>query len=83
LHLPYALLSDAGLKATRSLRLPTFDIEGPLEGESAERSLRGEKISLLKRITLLVRDGVIEHVFYPVFPPDQNANEVIAWMKKR
>ena len=83
LHLPYALLSDAGLKVTRTLRLPTFDIEGPLEGESAERSLRGEKISLLKRITLLVRDGVIEHVFYPVFPPDRNAGDVLEWMRKR
>ena len=83
LHLPFALLSDAELKVTGGLKLPTFEIHGPLEGEAPARNLRGASISLLKRLTLVVRNGVIEHVFYPVFPPDQNANEVIAWMKKR
>lgn len=83
LHLPFALLSDAELEMTRALRLPTFEIAGPLGGEAPERNLSGQRISLLKRITLMVRDGLIEHVFYPVFPPDRNASEVVAWMKMR
>jgi len=37
--------------------------------------------SLHKRLTMILRDGVIEHVFYPVFPPDQSAGDVIAWLK--
>ncbi len=65
LHLPFPLLSDADLAFTNALRLPTFDFEG---------------VTLLKRVTLILRDGVIEHVFYPVFPPDKNAEAVIAWL---
>jgi peroxiredoxin len=53
---------------TPALRLPTFEIAG---------------LTLLKRFTLIVRDGVIEHVFYPVFPPDANAGEVVAWLRTR
>jgi peroxiredoxin len=94
LHLPFALLSDAELKVAGSLRLPMFEIDGPVEGEAtgAEESATAEKtreaeawrsqVRLLKRVTLMVRQGKIEHVFYPVFPPDRNANEVVAWMKK-
>ncbi len=65
LHLPFPLLSDSNLAFADALRLPTFEFEG---------------IKLLKRVTLIVRDGVIEHVFYPVFPPDKNAEAVIAWL---
>jgi peroxiredoxin len=63
LHLPYALLSDEGLELATALRLPTFDVDG---------------ITLLKRLTLVVRDGVIESVIYPVFPPDRSAEQALA-----
>jgi peroxiredoxin len=66
LGLPFAILSDQGLELTESLRLPTFEVAGR---------------PLLKRFTLLVRDGTIEHVFYPVFPPDRHAAEVLAWLR--
>lgn len=65
LKLPYALLSDGDLKFVRALRLPTFSVEGR---------------TYVKRLTLVIRDGVIEHVFYPVFPPDANAGEVVRWL---
>lgn len=65
LHLPFPLLSDAAGALTDALRLPTFAI--------------GETI-YLKRLTMIVRNGAIEHVFYPVFPPDRNADEVAAWL---
>lgn len=66
LHLPFRLLSDADLRLARALNLPTFAIAG---------------MTLLKRLTLVIDDGVITKVFYPVFPPDRNAEEVIAWLK--
>ena len=68
LHLPFALLSDEDLEVTKALRLPTFEAAGQ---------------TLLKRFTLIVDDGVIEHVFYPVFPPDRHAAEVVAWLRER
>jgi peroxiredoxin len=68
LALPFALLSDATLELTRALRLPTFDAGGQ---------------TLLKRLTLVVASGVVEHVFYPVFPPDAHAGEVLAWLLAR
>jgi peroxiredoxin len=68
LHLPFSLLSDRELAFATALRLPTF--QAP--------SLPGE--TLLKRLTLILRDGRVEHHFYPVFPPDQNAADVIAWL---
>lgn len=64
LHLPFPLLSDANLTLARAMRLPTFETSG---------------MTLLKRLTLVIKRGVIEHVFYPVFPPDRNASEVLAW----
>ncbi|MBO0685576.1 MAG: peroxiredoxin [Candidatus Dormibacteraeota bacterium] len=67
LGLPFALLSDAGLDLTRALRLPSFDVAG---------------LTLLKRLTLLVEDGMIERVWYPVFPPDTHAEEVLAWLRE-
>jgi peroxiredoxin len=68
LHLPFPLLSDADLRFGRALRLPTFTVA----------SLPGE--ALLQRVTLVLRDGRVEHVFYPVFPPDRNAVDVVAWL---
>lgn len=66
LHLPFELLSDEKLAFARALKLPTFEVAG---------------MTLIKRLTLIVRDGVIEHVFYPVFPPDQNAGQVLSWLR--
>lgn len=66
LGLPFELLSDSSLDFTDRLRLPTFEIAG-------ER--------LLKRLTLVLSDGRIEHVFYPVFPPDEHAEEVVRWLE--
>jgi len=65
LHLPFPILSDEHLRLTAALRLPTFQTSG---------------MTLLKRFTLVIRDAQIEHVFYPVFPPDQNAGDVVAWL---
>jgi peroxiredoxin len=65
LHLPFQILSDEKLAFTRALKLPTFEIAG---------------MTLIKRLTLVVHDGVIEHVFYPVFPPDRNAGDVLDWL---
>ena len=65
LHLPFEVLSDADFAFTNALRLPTFEFDG---------------VRLLKRLTLVLSDGKIEKVFYPVFPPDKHADEVIAWL---
>jgi len=70
LHLPFPLLSDSDLAFTRALQLPTFDFE-PYGSESAVH---------LQRMALVIRDGRIEKVFYPVFPPDRNAADVLAWL---
>lgn len=67
LHLPFELLSDSALTFAAHLYLPTFQIAG---------------MTLLKRVTLIVRDGYIKKTFYPVFPPDKNAEEVIAWLER-
>jgi peroxiredoxin len=66
LGLPFTILSDADLALTGALSLPAFEVAGR---------------TLLKRLTLLVRDGEIEHVWYPVFPPDRHAAEVVAWLR--
>ncbi len=66
LHLPFAILSDAKLAFARALNLPTFSVAG---------------MTLLKRMALVIDDGIIDKVFYPVFPPDKNAAEVIAWLR--
>lgn len=65
LHLPFPILSDAKLALTRALELPTFEAGGMI---------------LLKRFTLIIDRGTIKHVFYPVFPPDRNAGDVVAWL---
>jgi peroxiredoxin len=66
LHLPFPVLSDESLALARAIRLPTFTVAGMM---------------LLKRMALVIDDGVIGKVFYPVFPPDKNAEEVIAWLR--
>ena len=66
LHLPFAILSDAGLLLTSALSLPTFEVAG---------------MTLLKRMVLIIDDGVIAKVFYPVFPPDESAAVVVGWLR--
>jgi peroxiredoxin len=68
LHLPFALLSDENLEFVGPLDLPTFEAEG---------------MTLVKRVTLIVEDGRIVKVFYPVFPPGRNAEEVIWWLSRQ
>jgi peroxiredoxin len=67
LHLPFALLSDEKLALANALRLPTFSVAG---------------MTLLKRMALIVDDGRVAKVFYPVFPPDKNAADVLAWLQE-
>jgi peroxiredoxin len=66
LELPFPILSDKRFALASALGLPTFETHG---------------MALLKRLTLVIRDGIIEHVFYPVFPPDRNAGDVVAWLR--
>lgn len=67
LHLPFQLLSDGSLLLKDALRLPTFTVAG---------------IELFKRLTLIVENGRIKKVFYPVFPPDRNTDDVLAWLRR-
>ncbi len=80
LHLPFAVLSDAELRLTRALDLPTFKVDGKVDGE-VDGKVDGEVDGavLIKRLTLVIRDGRVEHVFYPVFPPDAHARAVLEW----
>lgn len=66
LHLPFALLSDAELQLTNALRLPTMEVDGSL---------------LIKRLTLVLQGARVRKVFFPVFPPDRNAADVLKFMK--
>jgi peroxiredoxin len=66
LHLPFAMLSDEQLALTHALRLPTMEVAGTV---------------LLRRITLVIDDGVVTRVWYPVFPPDTHAEDVVAWLR--
>jgi peroxiredoxin len=66
LHLPFPLLSDVTLAFTRAMRLPTMAVAG---------------LTLIKRLALVIDDGRITKVFYPVFPPDRNAADVLAWLE--
>jgi len=65
LHVPFAVLSDAKLELAQALRLPIFTVTGRI---------------LLKRLAWVADDARISKVFYPVFPPDKNAEEVLAWL---
>jgi len=66
LHLPFPILSDARLALAHAIRLPTFEVAG---------------MTLLMRMVLVIDDGVIAKVFYPVFPPDKSADEVVGWLR--
>lgn len=66
LHLPFPVLSDEDLALTKALDLPTMDVAG---------------LTMIKRLALIIDDGRITHVFYPVFPPDRNATDVLAWLQ--
>lgn len=65
LHLPFPLLSDADLRLAQAARLPVFDAWGG---------------TLLRRMALVLRAGMVDAVFYPVFPPDRSAADVLAWL---
>lgn len=67
-HLLFEVLSDAGFQLVNALQLPTFEYGG---------------LRLVKRMAWIIEDGKITKVFYPVFPPDKNADEVLAWLKAR
>jgi peroxiredoxin (alkyl hydroperoxide reductase subunit C) len=67
LHLPFPVLSDEKLELTSALNLPSMEVAG---------------LTLIKRLALIVDDGRITHVFYPVFPPDSNAGDVLQWLKE-
>jgi len=67
LHLPFPVLSDEKLALTRALGLPTMEVAG---------------LTLIKRLALIIDGGRITQVFYPVFPPDRNASDVLEWLKE-
>ena len=67
LHLPFPVLSDEKLALTHALNLPTMEVAG---------------LTLIKRLALVIDNARISQVFYPVFPPDRNAGDVLAWLKK-
>lgn len=67
LHLPFPLLSDEKLALTKALRLPVMRVSG---------------MTLIKRLALVIDAGTISRVFYPVFPPDRNAGDVLAWLEQ-
>jgi peroxiredoxin len=71
-HIPYPMLADPGLGLATTMRLPTFKVE-----------IGGEERTLYKRLTFVAEDGVIAKAFYPVFPPDRDAAEVLAWLDAR
>jgi peroxiredoxin len=62
------MLSDIRLSLAAKLNLPAFEAGG---------------MTLYKRLTLVIHDGVIEHVFYPIFPPNEHARQVQAWLRSR
>ena len=66
--IPYPVIADPELRLGSALRLPTFEVEGH---------------TLYKRLALVVQACAIAKVFYPVFPPDENAGEVLAWLEER
>ncbi|GAA1265113.1 MerR family transcriptional regulator [Streptomyces javensis] len=67
LRLPFEMLSDPTRSLARALGLPTFEVSG---------------LTLYKRLTLIVRDGAIEHAFYPIFPPNEHADQVLTWLRE-
>lgn len=69
MHMPFPMLSDCELVLTRAMRLPTFEF-----------SVSDGPSTLIRRMAWFCTRGRIEHVWYPVFPPDANAREVLAWI---
>jgi peroxiredoxin len=67
LHLPFPVLSDEKHELARALNLPTMEVA---------------ELTLIKRLAMIIDDARIRHVFYPVFPPDRNAGDVLAWLKE-
>jgi len=67
LHLPFPVLSDEKLELTKAINLPTMEVAG---------------LVLIKRLALILDDARVTHVFYPVFPPDRNAPDVLEWLKE-
>jgi len=67
-HMPFPVISDPDLRLGSALELPTFEISG---------------LTLYKRLTLVAEDARIVKVFYPVFPPDANAGDVLRWLQNR
>jgi peroxiredoxin len=67
-RIPFPLLADPGLRLAGALRLPTFEVGG---------------MTLYRRLTLVVEDGRVVRAFYPVFPPDRDATEVLGWLRAR
>jgi peroxiredoxin len=66
LELPFAMLSDPGLQLATAIELPTFELDG---------------VTRYRRLTVIVTDGRVEHVFYPIFPPGEHAATVLAWLR--
>jgi peroxiredoxin len=66
--MPFPVIADPGLELGAALGLPTFEFKGA---------------TLYKRVTLILEAGRVRHVFYPVFPPDRNAADVLAWLEQR
>ena len=67
-EMPFPVIADPDRKLGAALKLPTFEIEG---------------LTLYKRITLVAQDARVVKVFYPVFPPDANAGDVLLWLRDR
>jgi peroxiredoxin len=67
-HMPFPVIADPDRRLGAALRLPTFEYEG---------------MELYKRVTLILEDGHVTKVFYPVFPPDRNASDVVGWLTER
>jgi peroxiredoxin len=67
LGLPFPVLSDEPLELDHLLGLPTFETAG---------------MRLYRRLTMIIAEAAIEHVFYPVFPPDGHAGEVLSWIRE-
>jgi peroxiredoxin len=67
LQLPFHMLSDPELRLAQALNLPTFETSG---------------MKLYNRLTMIVQEGTIEHVFYPIFPPAEHAEQVLQWLKE-
>ncbi len=68
LHLPFEVLSDERLALTHALNLPTFEFNG---------------MTLIKRLTMVLKNGKIEKVFYPVFPPDKHGEQIVMWLRRK